>query len=46
VRKLEGKRSLDDPGVNGRIILKCILKWDRRRIGLIWLMTGTGGGFL
>jgi len=26
VRKLEGKRSLDDPSVNGRIILKCILK--------------------
>jgi len=26
VRKLEGKRSLDEPGVNGRIILKCILK--------------------
>jgi len=26
VRKLEGKGSLNDPGVNGRIILKCILK--------------------
>jgi len=26
VRKFEGKRSLDEPGVNGRIILKYILK--------------------
>jgi hypothetical protein len=26
VRKLEGRRSLDNPGVNGRIILKYILK--------------------
>jgi hypothetical protein len=30
VMKLEGKRLLDDPGVNWRIILKCILKkWNR-----------------
>ena len=30
VRKFEGNGSLDDPGVNWKIILKCILKkWDR-----------------
>jgi hypothetical protein len=26
VRKFEGKRSLDDPGVNWSVILKCTLK--------------------
>ena len=30
VGKPEGKNHLEDPGVDGRIILKCILeKWDR-----------------
>jgi hypothetical protein len=35
-----------DPGVNGRIILKCILrKWDVEvRLGLSWLRIETGGG--
>ena len=39
---------LDDPGVNGRIILKCFLKkWDgEASTGLIWLQIGTGGGLL
>jgi hypothetical protein len=46
VRKLEGKRSLDDPSVNGRIILKCTLQGDKGRIGLIWFMIRTDGGFL
>jgi hypothetical protein len=41
---------LEDPGVDGRIILKLIFRmydwgggeWN----GLIWLRTGTGGGLL
>ena len=35
VRRLEGKRSLDDPGVNWRIRLKCILKKGDR--GTDWI---------
>jgi hypothetical protein len=38
---------LGDPGVDGRIILKCIFnKWDGAWTGLIWLRIGTGGGLL
>jgi len=38
----------EDPGVDGRIILRCILrKWDVEVwTGLIWLRVGTGGGRL
>jgi hypothetical protein len=39
---------LEDPGVDGTIILKRIFKkWDREAwTGLIWLRIGTGGGLL
>jgi len=48
VGKPEGKNHLEDPGVNGRIILRWIFrKWD---VGvwteLIWLRICTGGGLL
>jgi hypothetical protein len=37
----------ENPGVDGRIILKWILeKWDRLWAGSMWLSVGTGGGLL
>jgi hypothetical protein len=48
VGKPEGKELLGDLGVDGRIILKCMLKeldarvWD----GFIWLLIGSGGWLL
>ena len=48
VGKPEGKNHLEDPGVDGRIILRLIFRkgdvvvW----IGSSWLRIGTGGGHL
>jgi hypothetical protein len=45
VGKPDEKSNMEDPRVDGRIILKCIFqKWERAWAGLIWLRTGTGGG--
>jgi hypothetical protein len=47
VGKPEGREQLEDPGVDGRIILKIIFKtWEGAGTGSIWLRTGTGGGLL
>jgi hypothetical protein len=48
VGKPEGKNHLEDPSVDGRIILRWIFrKWNVGEwIGLVWLRIGTGGGHL
>jgi hypothetical protein len=48
VGRPEGRNRLEDPGVDGSIILKWIFKkWDGRAwTGLIWLRIRTGGGLL
>jgi len=48
VRKPEGKNHWEDPGVDGTMILRRILrKWDVRAwTGLSWLGTGAVGGHL
>jgi len=45
VRKPEGKNHLEDPGIDGKIILRWIIrKWDVGAwTGLIWLRIGPGG---
>jgi hypothetical protein len=44
----EGREHLEDPGVDGRIILRCIFrKWDLGVwTGSSWLRIGTGGRHL
>jgi hypothetical protein len=47
VGKPERKRNLEDPSVDGRIILKGFFrKWEGTCISLIWLRIGTGGRLL
>jgi hypothetical protein len=48
VGKPEERGHLEEPGVDGRIILRWIFrKWDvGARTGLMWLRRGTGGGQL
>ena len=48
VGKLEGRNHVEDPGIDGRITLRCIFrKWDVRAwTGLIWVRIGTGGWHL
>jgi hypothetical protein len=38
---------LEGPGIDGRVILRCILrKWDGGWTGLFWLRIGTGDSHL
>jgi hypothetical protein len=48
VESLKGRDHLEDLGVNGKVILKLILKKKGGRMwtGFIWLRIGTGGGLL
>jgi hypothetical protein len=48
VGKPDGKNHLEDPGIDGRIILRYIFKkWGAGAwTGSIWLKIGTGGGHL
>ena len=47
VGKREGKNHWGDQDVDGRIILRCILKWEGVvGTGWSWLRIGTGGGRL
>jgi hypothetical protein len=44
---LRDRDHLGDPGIDGRIILRCFFrKWDGVWIGSSWLRIGAGGGHL
>jgi hypothetical protein len=47
-RNLRVEEDLEDPDLDGKVILKCILeKWEVGAwTGSIWLRIGTSGGFL
>ena len=47
-RNLRERDHLENPGIDGRIILRWIIrKWDVGAwTGSIWLVIGTGGGHL
>jgi len=46
--KLKERSHLEDPGTNGRIVIRWIFrKWDGGAwTGMIWLRIGTGSGHL
>ena len=48
VEKPEGWSHVEDPSVDGRIILKWIFEWmdGGTWTGSVWLRIGTGGGLL
>jgi hypothetical protein len=49
VGRTKGRNHLEDPGIDGRIILKWTFKkWEEgvEWTGLIWLRIGTDGGIL
>jgi hypothetical protein len=45
---VRGRKHLEDLGVDGRIILRCVLKKKGVRVwtGFIWLKIGISGGLL
>jgi hypothetical protein len=48
VGKSEGRDHSEDPGIDGRIILKWTLRKEicKLRNGFVWRKIGTGGGLL